>query len=54
MDDELRAEVMRRRGSGELRRLAAERGMRTLYEDGLRQVRDGITTLEEVLRVTRA
>ena len=54
LDDEVRAEVMRRRGVSELRRLAVERGMRTLYEDGLRQVRAGITTLEEVLRVTRA
>ena len=54
LDDEVRAEVMRRRGSSELHRLAVERGMRTLYEDGLRQVRAGVTTLEEVLRVTRA
>ena len=54
LDDELRAEVMRGHGSGELRHLAAARGMRTLYEDGLRQVGAGVTTLEEVLRVTRA
>ena len=54
LDDALRAEVMRQRGSGELRRLAAAGGMRTLLEDGLRQVRAGVTTLEEVLRVARA
>jgi general secretion pathway protein E len=54
LDEELRAEVMRQRGSGELRRLAIEHGMRTLFEDGLRQVRAGITTLEEVMRVARA
>ncbi|HKG92320.1 MAG TPA: GspE/PulE family protein [Gemmatimonadaceae bacterium] len=53
VDDELRAELLRRRGSGELRRLAVARGMRTLYQDGLRQVEAGVTTLEEVLRVTR-
>ncbi|HEX2780488.1 MAG TPA: GspE/PulE family protein [Gemmatimonadaceae bacterium] len=51
LDDELRAEVMRRRGAGELRRLAISHGMRPLLEDGLRQVRAGVTTLEEVLRV---
>jgi general secretion pathway protein E len=27
--------------------------LRTLYEDGLRQAVEGITSLEEVLRVTR-
>ena len=53
LDDELRAELMRRPGAGDLRRLAIARGMRTLHEDGLRHVRAGVTTLEEVLRVTR-
>jgi general secretion pathway protein E len=54
MDDDLRVEVQRRRGSGELRQLAVAGGMRTLQEDGLRLVREGVTTLEEVLRVARA
>ncbi|HEU4628952.1 MAG TPA: ATPase, T2SS/T4P/T4SS family [Gemmatimonadaceae bacterium] len=54
MDDDLRAEVQRRRGSGELRQLAIQKGMRTLQDDGLRLVRAGVTTLEEVLRVARA
>lgn len=53
-DDLLRAEVMRRGGAGDLRRIATAGGMQSLYEDGLRQVRAGLTTLEEVLRVTRA
>ena len=54
VDDALRAELMRRGGAGELRRVAIAGGMTTLYEDGLRQVRAGMTTVEEVLRVTRA
>ena len=54
LDDELRTEVMRQRGSGELRRLAIAHGMRTLFEDGVRQVRLGVTTLEEVIRVAHA
>jgi general secretion pathway protein E len=54
LDDELRAEVMRQRGAGELRHLAIAHGMRTLFEDGLRQVRAGVTTLEEVLRVAHS
>jgi general secretion pathway protein E len=51
LNEELRAEVMRKRGTGELRRLAIANGMRTLFDDGLRQVRAGVTTMEEVTRV---
>jgi type II secretory ATPase GspE/PulE/Tfp pilus assembly ATPase PilB-like protein len=53
LDEELRAEVMRHRGAGELRRLAIARGMRTLGDDGARLVRAGVTTPAEVLRVTQ-
>ena len=54
MDNELRVEVQQRRGSEELRGMAIAKGMRTLQEDGLRLVRAGVTTLDEVLRVARA
>jgi general secretion pathway protein E len=54
MDNDLRLEVQRRRGSEELRSLAIAKGMRTLLDDGIRAARDGITTLGEVLRVARA
>jgi general secretion pathway protein E len=54
MDNELRLEVQRRRGSEELRAMGIAKGMRTLLEDGLRAARDGITTIDEVLRVARA
>jgi general secretion pathway protein E len=50
----IRAELTRRRGSSELRRIAIDAGMRTLRDDGARLVLAGITTAEEVLRVTRA
>ncbi|MCC7195296.1 MAG: type II secretion system ATPase GspE [Gemmatimonadaceae bacterium] len=53
MDSELREEVQQRRGSEELRAIAVRKGMRTLFEDGLRLVRGGVTTVEEVLRVAR-
>lgn len=36
-----------------LHALARQRGMLTLYEDGLRKVAQGLTSLEEVLRVTQ-
>jgi general secretion pathway protein E/type IV pilus assembly protein PilB len=38
--------------NAELRNKARALGMRTLREDGLRKVIDGMTTLSEVLRVT--
>ena len=36
----------------ELRVKARETGMRTLREDGVRKVLSGLTTVEEVIRVT--
>jgi general secretion pathway protein E len=54
MDNELRVEVQNRRGSEELRGMALARGMRSLQDDGLRLVRLGVTTLDEVSRVARS
>jgi general secretion pathway protein E len=53
MTDTIRSLIMRHAVSGEIRRLAIEEGMQTLYEDGLRKVLAGVVTLDEVLRVTR-
>jgi len=52
MDDTLRRAVMRHAGMGELEQLAREAGMRTMYEDGIAKALAGLTTIEEVLRVT--
>ena len=54
MDNDLRLEVQRRRGSEELRTMAIAKGMRTLLDDGVRAAKAGITTIDEVLRVARA
>jgi general secretion pathway protein E len=54
MDNDLRVEVQKRRGSEEIRAMAIEKGMRTLQEDGFRIVREGMTTLEEIMRVARS
>jgi len=37
---------------GAIQKLAIAEGMQTLYENGLVKVIQGITTLEEVMRVT--
>ncbi|MGQ0640484.1 MAG: GspE/PulE family protein [Gemmatimonadaceae bacterium] len=52
MTDALRAEVQRRRGTEELRAIAVAGGMRTLREDALRLVSEGLTTFEEAARIS--
>jgi len=52
MTNTLRQLVMAREDSEAIQNLAIAEGMSTLYEDGLVKVIQGITTLEEVLRVT--
>jgi general secretion pathway protein E len=53
IDDDVRALVMQRSDAAQVRRLAVGRGMMTLRDDGAAKIRDGITTTEEVLRVTQ-
>jgi type II secretory ATPase GspE/PulE/Tfp pilus assembly ATPase PilB-like protein len=53
MDAELREELQLRRGSEELRQMAIKKGMRTLFLDGMRLVKLGVTTIDEVVRVAR-
>jgi type IV pilus assembly protein PilB len=36
-----------------LRRVARKQGMRTLFEDGMIKAIKGLTTLEEVMRITQ-
>ncbi len=52
--DEMRDRITASPSINEIRALAAERGMVTLREDGMGKVKAGITTVEEVLRVTAA
>jgi len=53
MSDPLRRLVMQRADAGEIERAARAEGMRTMYEDGIAKAVAGVTTLEEVLRVTQ-
>ncbi|TBR36635.1 MULTISPECIES: type II secretion system ATPase GspE [Dyella] len=53
MTDSLRRLVMQRADAGEIERQARAEGMRTMYEDGIAKAVTGITTIEEVLRVTQ-
>lgn len=54
MNEEIRDMVLRNISSTQLRVSAREMGMRTLREDGMLKVINGVTTLSEVLRVSQA
>jgi general secretion pathway protein E len=53
MSDHLRSLIMRHATAGDLRAAAIMEGMETMFENGLRKALAGVTTIEEVLRVTR-
>ena len=53
IDDGLRALVHRNAGEGELRTAAVRNGMQTMRDDGQRWIQAGITSVDEVVRVTR-
>jgi type IV pilus assembly protein PilB len=54
VNDEIRELILIGASALELRKKAIEDGMITLRESGLRKIRDGLTTLEEVVRETVA
>ena len=54
LDHRFHDPIVRRAGAPDYFRLAREKGMRSMFEDGMRQVLAGNTTIEEVLEATRA
>ncbi|MCX5641994.1 MAG: GspE/PulE family protein [Candidatus Omnitrophica bacterium] len=52
VNDEIRQLILRKAPSSEIRLAARRSGMRTMGEDGLRKVKRGITTYEEVISAT--
>jgi general secretion pathway protein E len=53
VDDDLRRLIHDRASEQVLRAHAAAAGMRSLRDDGMRWARQGVISLEEVVRVTR-
>lgn len=51
--DDLRSLIIENASARDLRRVASRQGTTSLREDGFRHVREGRTTVEEVLRVTK-
>ncbi len=53
MSDAIRRLLLRHAEAHEIHRTAVDEGMATMYDDGMTKVLSGLTTVEEVLRVTR-
>ena len=53
VDERFHDPIVGQRGAMEYLRLAREKGMRTMLEDGLIKAAQGVTTVEELLRATR-
>ncbi len=53
LDDEIRSLIMQRPDIGKLRALARKKGLRHLREDGWEKVLLGVTSVEELFRVTQ-
>jgi type IV pilus assembly protein PilB len=52
LTDRIREMIVNRRPTSEIKRVAREEGMTTLRESGLAKIRDGVTTLKEINKVT--
>ena len=53
LDEPMRRAIIEGRDANALNAIAAQGGMLSLYEDGLRKVAAGVTTLDELARVTQ-
>ena len=52
VDDDIRGLILSTSDSGSIKKLAISKGMTTLRQDGERRVLNGVTSIDEVLRVT--
>jgi type II secretory ATPase GspE/PulE/Tfp pilus assembly ATPase PilB-like protein len=53
IDDDIRKLILEKRDASIIKEAARKKGMRTLREDGWLKVKQGLTTIPEVLRVTQ-
>ena len=53
VDDDIRARIHAQAGEADIRAAAMTKGMQLMRDDGERLIERGITSREEVLRVTR-
>ena len=53
LDEKIRTAILAGKDASELNSIASRDGMLSLHEDGLRKVMDGVTSLDELARVTQ-
>ena len=51
VNDDIRTLIVSRADASQIKQMAVKNGMRTMLEDGLMKAQQGITTIEEVLRI---
>ena len=52
-DDDMKKMISQKASSEEIEKVAKEKGMLTMVEDGFSKAAQGLTSIEEILRVTR-
>jgi len=53
LSSKIREMIFENKSAVEIRKVAIEQGMRTIYSDAIRKVLNGTTTLEEIYRVAK-
>ena len=53
INDEIRAGITAKQDASDIKNIAIKNGMKTMLEDGIEKVMQGVTTIDEVLRVTK-
>ncbi len=53
IDEDIKKLLIKKADAKEIRKVAIEKGMKTMFDDGMDKVREGVTTPEEVLLATR-
>ena len=53
IDEEIREAIVAQKDAAEIKKIAVKNGMITMLQDGLEKVRAGMTSIEEVVRVTK-
>lgn len=51
IDDDIRRAIIRKADASEIKSISLKKGMTTMVEDGFKKAIEGITTIEEILRV---
>ena len=53
VNNEIRDLILKKTPDAEIKQAAIKAGMKTLREDGIKKALDGVTTIDEVMRVTQ-